>query len=374
LNDGFDVDHSDGRLILALKGHWTIATASGLEPTISTFTPDFGGEVVVDVTAVVALDSVGALLVAKLCRRLSGPDRDVKLIGAEAGRAELIDRARRLRPLRAAAKTKPRGPVAWVADIGSASMNAMAAALHFASFFGLICTRTGELLFKPWRLRLAAVISHLEAAGLNGIPIVAMLSFLIGVVLAYQGADQLRQFGAEIFTVDLLGVSILRETGVLMTAIVVAGRSGSAFAAQIGTMQANQEIDAIRVIGLDPVEVLVLPRLIALVIAMPLLTVLADLSALLGGALMLGSTLDIPIGRFALRLHEAVPLSYFWVGIVKAPVFGLLIAFVGCREGMRVTGSAESVGRHTTKAVVISIFLVIAADAGFSVFFSLIGV
>lgn len=374
MTDGFEVDRAQGRLALALKGRWTIATAAAIDRKIAALAPGSASEVVIDAAAIAALDSAGALLVAKLCSRLSMAGRNVNLIGLGPDRGALIERARRLQPFGATARSRRPGVAGWLAGIGRATAAGISETVYLIGFFGLVCARAAELIVKPWRLRVAALVSHMEATGLNGMPIVALLAFLVGVVLAYQGADQLRQFGAEIFTVDLLGVSILREMGVLMTAIVVAGRSGSAYAAQIGTMQANQEVDAIRVIGLDPVEVLVLPRVIALAITLPLLTVLADLSAMLGGALMLASTLDIPLGRFALRLHEAVPLSYFWVGLVKAPVFGLLIAFVGCREGLRVSGSAESVGRHTTRAVVISIFLVIAADAGFSVFFSLIGV
>ena len=196
------------------------------------------------------------------------------------------------------------------------------------------------------------------------------MSFLIGVVVAYQGADQLRQFGAEVFTVNLLGVSILRELGILITAIVVAGRSGSAFTAQIGTMKVNQEVDAMQTLGLDPVEILVLPRLTALVICLPLLAFYADMMALLGGAIMSLLALDISISQFVKQLQGAIKLSTFMVGMVKAPVFAFLIALVGCFEGLNVEGSAESVGRQTTLSVVEAIFLVIIFDAAFSIMFS----
>jgi phospholipid/cholesterol/gamma-HCH transport system permease protein len=205
-------------------------------------------------------------------------------------------------------------------------------------------------------------------------PIIGLLSFLIGIVVAYQGADQLRQFGAEIFTVDLLGVSIFREMGILLAAIVIAGRSGSAFAAQIGTMQVNQEVDAIRTLGLDPVEVLVLPRVLALLISMPLIAAYADVMGLIGGGLMVILTLDVSFYQFLERLQGAVTVWTFWAGIIKAPVFGFAIALTGCREGLKVTGSAESVGLHTTRAVVISIFLVIVSDALFSILFSAFGI
>jgi phospholipid/cholesterol/gamma-HCH transport system permease protein len=203
--------------------------------------------------------------------------------------------------------------------------------------------------------------------------VVGLISFLIGIVTAFQSADQLRAFGAEIFTVNIVGQGVLREMGVLLTAIILAGRSGSAFTAQIGTMTVREEVDAMRTIGLDPMDVLVLPRLLALIIALPLLTFFADLMGLLGGALMATAALDITLVQFVRQLYSAVTLSTFAVGMIKAPVFGFVIAMVGCYEGLRVTGSAESVGRLTTRSVVESIFLVIVLDAMFSIFFSIIG-
>ena len=223
---------------------------------------------------------------------------------------------------------------------------------------------------NPRRLRVTSLVYHLEKAGLNAVPIVGLIAFLIGVVLAYQGSAQLQLFGAEIFTVNLVAVAVLREMGIMLTAVVVAGRSGSAFTAHIGSMKANQEVDALLVLGLDPIEILVLPRVLALVIAMPLLAFLADIMGLLGGAVMAWAALGISPGVFIERLNSAVGLWTFWVGIIKAPVFGFLIALVSCNEGLRVVGGAESVGLRTTRAVVISIFLVIVVDALFSIFFA----
>ncbi len=215
---------------------------------------------------------------------------------------------------------------------------------------------------------------QMEVTGLNAMPIVGLLSFLIGVVFAYQGADQLRRFGAEIYTVNLLGIAILRELGVLMTAIIIAGRSGSAFTAQIGTMQVNQEIDAMRTLGLDPTEVLVLPRLFGLMITLPLLVFYADAMGLLGGCLMTWATLGISIPRFlaaiAQRDHRVDDVGRRHQGAVLCAI----IAMVGCYEGFNVAGSADSVGRLTTQSVVESIFLVIVADAAFSILFSLLGI
>ena len=219
---------------------------------------------------------------------------------------------------------------------------------------------------------MTATLVQMEQVGLNATPIVGLLAFLIGIVFAYQGADQLRRFGAEIYTVNLLGIAILRELGVLLTAIIIAGRSGSAFTAQIGTMQVNQEIDALRTIGLDPVEVLVLPRVFGLVVTLPMLVFYADLMGLLGGWLMTWATLGITAANFLDQLRSAITQWTLWVGIIKAPFFAAIISMVGCYEGFNVTGSADSVGRLTTQSVVESIFLVIVADAAFSILFSVL--
>ena len=223
-------------------------------------------------------------------------------------------------------------------------------------------------------LRAVALIAQMERTGVTALPIVGLLSFLIGVVISYQGADQLRRFGAEIFTVNLLGIGILRELGVLLTAIIVAGRSGSAFTAEIGAMQVNEEIDALRTLGLDPIEVLVLPRLIGLILVLPLLTVYADFMALLGGSLMAWTALGVPLAQFIRQLNSAVSDATFFLGILKAPFFAAAIALVGCHSGLRVSRSAESVGRLTTLSVVESIFLVIVFDAAFSIIFSQLGI
>src|SRR6202030_3592004 len=233
----------------------------------------------------------------------------------------------------------------------------------------LVCIVALRTLRRPSRLRLTALSSHMEQTGVDALPIVGMLSFLIGVVFAYQGADQLRRFGAEIYTVNLLGVAVLRELGVLLTAIIIAGRSGSAFTAQIGTMQVNEEIDALRTLGLDPVEVLVVPRILGLALTLPLLAVYADFMGLLGGCLMSWASLGILIPTFLDQLRSAIGEWTFWVGIVKAPFFAAIIALVGCYEGFNVERSADSVGRLTTQSVVEAIFLVILTDAAFSILF-----
>jgi phospholipid/cholesterol/gamma-HCH transport system permease protein len=236
-------------------------------------------------------------------------------------------------------------------------------------FFGRIVTVLGEIFSRPRALRPSSLARHIYETGITAIPIVSLIAFLISVIVAYLGAQQLSRFGADIFVVDLVTISVLREMGVLLTAIIVAGRSGSAFAAEIGVMQLNEETDALRAMGMNPVELLVVPRVLALVIALPLLTVIADAMGLAGGGLLSLLNLHIPLEQFISRLRESLSPTTFWSGLIKAPVFALLIAMVGTYRGMQVRDSARELGRLTTVAVVQSIFLVILADALFAILF-----
>jgi phospholipid/cholesterol/gamma-HCH transport system permease protein len=247
-------------------------------------------------------------------------------------------------------------------------------ARQLVGFIGLTLLTLSKVLTGKRRLRLTATVFHMEQSGLDAVPIVALLSFLVGAVVAFLGATVLRDFGASIFTVELVAYSFLREFGVLLTAILLAGRSGSAFTAQIGSMKSREELDAIRALGLDVIELLVLPRLLALLLMLPLLAFIGMISGLVGGALVGAAALDISTGMFISRLYEMTEIRHFWVGMTKAPIFAFVIAVVGCLEGMKVAGSAESVGRHTTSAVVQSIFLVIVLDALFAIFFMELGV
>jgi phospholipid/cholesterol/gamma-HCH transport system permease protein len=237
------------------------------------------------------------------------------------------------------------------------------------AYFGRLVATAINAVPHPKRFRLPSLVRHVYETGIQAVPIVSLIAFLISVIIAYLGAQQLRTFGAEIFTVDLVAISVLREMGVLLTAIIVAGRSGSAFAAEIGVMQLNEEVDALKSMGLDPFEVLVLPRVMGLVIALPLLTIVADAMGLAGGALLSLSLLDIPLAQFISRVQDALAPTTFWAGIVKAPVFAVLIAMVGTYRGMQVRDSSRELGRLTTAAVVQSIFLVILADAIFAIVF-----
>ncbi|AWK88827.1 ABC transporter permease [Azospirillum thermophilum] len=368
-------DAGDGACRLSAGGRWTLETAQGLAERLDRLRPAaVRGAVRLDLGRLEALDTVGVVLLLRLSERLTQDGHAVTIDGLRPDHAALFDAVREAGRTPKPAHERPRPVVDMLVRIGRTTVEAGKEARDLVGFLGLVTVTFGRLLLQPSRLRLTSVMFHIEQTGLNALPILGLLSFLIGVVLAFQGADQLKRFGAELFVVNLLGISVLREIGILMTAIIVAGRSGSAFTAQIGTMKVNQEVDAISTLGLDPVELLVVPRALALMITLPLLAFYADIMGLFGGAVMSYATLDITFGQFIRQLQTAVSLNTFIVGLVKAPVFALVIAIVGCYEGLKVSGSAESVGTLTTKSVVEGIFLVIVIDALFSVLFSFIGV
>lgn len=355
--------------VLTVGGVWTLPVADRLEGELAALTSHGARSARIDLSALEALDTAGAWLLHRTQRRIEHEGVPVELVGAADERRSLLERMA-LPERQSLARVEVSPLRALVERVGHATFEFGTEARDLLNFFGLTCISVVRTTLRPGRVRFIALASHVERVGLHAMPIVGLLSFLIGVVLAYQGADQLRAFGAEIYSVNLLGVSVLREIGVLLTAILVAGRSGSAFTAEIGTMKVNEEIDAMKTLGLDIMEVLVLPRLLAVVIALPLLAFFADIAALAGGALMTVIALGLTLPQFFEQLRGAVTAGTFWVGFVKAPVFAILIGLVGCYEGLKVAGGAESVGRMTTKAVVESIFLVIVADAIFSIIFS----
>lgn len=360
--------------VLAARGDWIIANAAMLDEALDPIARLAPKSLTLDLSALEALDTAGAWLLHRTVTALRVSGTDVDITGEQPVHRGLIDEvARSYKPCEIA--PRPRNHILEIVEnVGETTVAIARGMVSGLSFLGNLTAVAGQVGAVPRRFRLTSMVFHVEDVGLNALPIVGLVSFLIGVVLAYQGAVQLRQLGAEVFVVDLIAVAVLRELGVLLTAIMIAGRSGSAFTAQLGTMKVNEEVDALRSLGLDPLEVLVLPRCIALVISLPLLTFFADLMGLLGGGLMAWIELDIGPAVFLERLRDAVSPSSFWVGIVKAPVFAVIIAVIGCYEGLQVRGSAEAVGRHTTRAVVESVFVVIVADALFSVFFDLIGV
>jgi len=365
-----DAREAGGELVIGLKGAWTVRSVAALDQKMAAIKPGNARLARFDLSGLVMVDSAGAWLIARTRGALVAAGLEVKLEAGDVRQKALIDK------VLAAGLPEPhrRLPHHYMVDIlarvGAALIEALKLARDLLGFFGALVMGFLRLFIEPRRIRFVSLISHIEHTGLNAMPIIGLISFLIGIVLAYQGADQLRQFGAQIFTVNLVGVSVLREMGILLTSIIVAGRTGSAFTAQIGTMQVNEEVDALRTLGLDPMDVLVLPRVIALVIALPLLTFYSDVLALLGGGVACVLILGMSVQQFLTQLQAAVTVTHFLVGLSKAPVFAAIISMVGCFEGLRVTGSAESVGRLTTKSVVEALFLVIVFDAFFSILFS----
>ena len=356
-------------------GEWTVQNLAYLDQLLGGLEFDNFSHVTMDVAGLTALDTAGAHIIHRLMNELDRGKIEVVLSGLAVAYRPLLE-------IVAEADNQQHDPLredsslilAMFERVGRALIDALIEAKSLVNFFGLTIIAFASAIAKPRRFRPIALINQIEQTGFNAVLIVCLLNFLIGVVIAYQGAVQLRQFGAEIFMIDGLAFGIPREIAVLITAIVVAGRSGSAFTAQIGTMQVNQEVDALKVVGLDPIEVLVLPRINALLITLPMLVFLADVAGLMGGGLMAVLVLDLTVGQFMNRLEDVISLQHFLVGLVKAPVFAYIIAIVGCFEGLRVTGSAESVGKMTTKSVVESIVLVILADAVFSILFSALGI
>jgi phospholipid/cholesterol/gamma-HCH transport system permease protein len=371
------IDSSVERDVTTLRfaGPWITRTAAPLDHDLAALVRKHpSGTVVLDLSGVSVLDTVGAWLVHRTQEDLATGGATVRVEGVspdQKGLLEAVSRVERDVPV----KHPDRNILYDLAlRTGKSTYHFRDEAVELLSFLGMLVVKSTRALLHPRRIRFVALAHNIETTGLNAMPIVGLLSFLIGVVLAYQGADQLARFGAQIFVVNLLGVSVLRELGGLITAIIVAGRSGSAFTAQIGTMQVNQEVDAMETLGLDPIDVLVIPRVFALAITLPLLTFYASMMAIFGGALMSYFVLDISAAQFLQQFKAAIGVNTFWVGMVKAPVFAFAIAMVGCYEGLKVSGSAESVGRLTTQSVVVSIFLVIVLDALFSILFATLGI
>ncbi|MGD9536526.1 MAG: ABC transporter permease [Alphaproteobacteria bacterium] len=373
--DGWlNVHEEAGMLTVEAGGRWNIATAQRFERTFDRLGAFKGKQARLDLGAVESLDTAGAFLLHRLTDQLKAGGVAVEVLKLSEAQEALITRVAHLEP-KVEIEPRRRNPLVVILErIGRGVADVVKELQEGLSFLGRIVVSFLWLLRHPHRLRVRAVVYHMEQSGLNAVPIVALIAFLIGVVIAYQGSLQLTQFGAQIFVVDLVAVSVLRELGILLTAIIVAGRSGSAYTAQIGAMRINEEVDAMRTIGLDPMQVLVLPRVIALMITLPLLGFIADIMGLIGGAVMANIELGISPGAFVERLGDAFSPWSLGVGLIKAPVFAGIIALTGCYMGMKVSGSAESVGLYTTRAVVHGIFAVIVVDAIFSVFFAYIGI
>ena len=356
---------------LRLSGSWTARGLSAIGNQLDEVRSPGGGAITVDAALVDALDTAGAWLLHQLRLRLRGEGGDLRFSGLQPEFDKLLgviaEHAIARPGQLGMAPTTRRSAIETV---GRRAQGNVAQVFAFLAFVGEAAVVLAGCVSHPRRLRWRPVLYNLRTAGVDALPIVGLLSFLLGVVLAYQGAGQLRQYGANIFVVDLVGLSILREFAPLMTAIIIAGRSGSAYAAQIGTMVVTEEIDALQTLGVAPFEMLVVPKLIALVIALPLLTFFADVLGVLGGMFTASSQLGVSYGEFVDRFAKAVSVTSYLVGIGKAPVFAAIIVSVGCFRGFQTRGGADSVGRQTTLSVVQSIFLVIVADAAFSIAFS----
>ena len=362
-------------LRLIAGGDWVVPEVPRLDRELRALRSEGALDAEIDGSRIEKLDTAGAWLLLRTRHRLEAD-------GVRTGAVNVPERYRSL--LESMDRKSAFAPVGFMAAhrsftdilerLGRGTMHVLHQGYDLVGFVGRITVETIEAILMPRReLPFPALVHQLEETGLTALPIVGLLAFLLGIVLAYQGADQLKRFGAEVYTIDFLGVGFLREIGGLVTAIIVAGRSGSAFTAQIGTMRVNEEIDAMQTLGLNIAEVLVLPRVLGLVISLVLLTFIADVVGIIGGMVMTYVNLGITIPQFMRELEGAINLHTLLVGLIKAPVFAFMIAVVGCFEGLRVERNAASVGKLTTRSVVESIFLIIACDAGFSIMFSVLG-
>ena len=354
--------------VLHASGIWTVFELQRIARALANLPWPRAGKLRIEMQDVSALDTAGAWLLHRTVCQLTGQGVSVTVEGLSAELRTLYDYVSR-RSGAPGQLPEPARP-GVIEAIGRTAAEEISKDIGLLAFVGETATAGLPLLLSPGRIRWKMVLRELGEAGHKALPIVGLLAFLLGVVIAYQGGVQLRLYGANIFIADLVGLSMLRELAPLIAAIIVAGRTGSAYTAQIGTMKVTEEIDALRTMAINPLELLVIPKLIALVVALPLLTVFADILGIFGGMVMSNVMLGLSMTTFLDRLVEAVTLQSYLTGIGKAPVFAVIIAMVGCFQGFQVSGSAESVGQKTTLSVVQSIFLVIVVDALFSVIFS----
>jgi phospholipid/cholesterol/gamma-HCH transport system permease protein len=362
----------DGRLMLAAGGSWTAAHAQALESLIDSVERQGASALALDMRDVRALDTFGAWLIERLIRDWRNRDCDAEVVGLSEHYQSL------LRNLHHANREHPQPPVRGnlvvtaLEGLGRRMVDAGRGGMPFLDMLGAFGEALVRTLRWPQTFRFTSFVHHLDRVGLQAVPIILLITFLIGGIIAQQGIFHFRRFGADVYVVDMVGILVLREIGVLIVAIMVAGRSGSSYTAELGSMKMREEVDALRTMGLDPVLVLVLPRVLALIVALPLLTFLGAMAALYGGGLVAwlygGMSPDI----FITRLKEAISLTHFKVGMIKAPFMALAIGIVACSEGLRVKGSAESLGLQVTTSVVVSIFLVIVLDGIFAMFFAAI--
>jgi phospholipid/cholesterol/gamma-HCH transport system permease protein len=366
---------SDDVLELRPGGSWTAANVTALEALADGVAPelDQSKAVRVDMAGVRELDTLGAWLLEKMSRRAASAGHRAEVVGIADNYAGLIEEVRQVNRHNPAPAPAQNPLLVKVSDIGRSAVGASEDLTVFLQMLGGLFLALVGVLRRPRSLRLTSLVYQLYRVGWQAIPIVVLITFLIGAIIAQQGIFHFRKFGADSYVVDMVGILVLRELGVLIVAIMVAGRSGSAYTAELGSMKMREEIDALSTMGLDPVEVLILPRIIALICALPILSFIGSLAALYGGGLVAWFYGGMGPAIFIARLHDAVSVTHFEVGIIKAPFMALVIGVVACSEGLRVKGSAESLGKQTTTSVVKSIFLVIVLDGLFAIFFASIG-
>ena len=362
-------------LELRPSGSWTAAYAAPLEGLFDAVTPELRQTKIlkIDMAEVRELDTLGAWLLEKISRNALDSGHPATIVGVAGRYQGLIEDVRQVNRHKPASPAVQNPVLARLEHVGHSTFSAVEDLSVFLQMLGALGSAGLGVLRRPRSLRLKSLVYHLHQVGWQAIPIMALVTFLIGAIIAQQGIFHFRKFGAESYVVDLVGILVLREIGVLIVAIMVAGRSGSAYTAELGSMKMREEIDALSTMGLDPVEVLILPRIIALVCALPILAFIGSMSALYGGGLVAWFYGGMSPAIYIARLHEAVSVTHFEVGMIKAPFMALVIGIVASSEGLRVKGSAESLGKQTTISVVKSIFLVIVLDGAFAVFFASIG-
>jgi phospholipid/cholesterol/gamma-HCH transport system permease protein len=359
-------------LQLDLTGEWDVWQFGQLAAQLAALDLTATRRVLIDAQHLTTLDLSGAWALQQFVERARTAGVTVSYRGEPPDQLRLLDQTLREAATAApdaAAATAAEVPAGALITIGRYVVGAGRNLVNGLAFFGRVCTIFVASLVSLKRLRPISIARHVYDTGITAMPITALIAFLISVIIAYMSAQQLRGLGVDIYVVDLVTIGVLRELGVLLTSVIVAGRSGSAFAAELGSMKLNEEVDALVATGVDPFEVLVVPRVVGLTIALPLLTIIADIVGLTGGAVLCRYLLDMPLTQYVNRVIVAISPTTFWVGLIKAPVFALLIAVAGCYRGMQVRGSARELGRLVTVAVVQAIFFVILADALFAVLF-----
>ena len=371
----YDIRAEGDETVFAPAGSWIVTMIGKLNSDLKRETAG-EGRFSVDLSGVEKLDTAGAYLIDRTAAKLGGDDYEIS--DTDDKKSALMDQARELRHAADEEAPPPRKRDFGVIDLlertGRTSVHFVQEVYDSIAFLGETIWSVAGVLIRPARMRWTALVSIMEESGLDAVPIVSFLSFFVGMVIAFIGATLLREFGATIFTVELVGFAILREFGAVLTGIILAGRTNSAFTAQIGSMKMRQEVDAMTTLGLSPMEVLVAPRVLAMIIMAPVLTFVAPLAGLAGGAAVCWLALDVAPTVFINRLQEMIPISQFWVGMSKAPVFGLVVALIGCRQGLMTGSSVQSLGQSTTRSVVQALFAIIVIDALFAMFYMEMGV